>query len=261
LKLRALAALLFVAAFTGCATHLSYIPPAPGVALQQSSKVGLLVALDSTAKHVHVGTTVFNNFTRDWQLPFDLAAHAGESFAGRLRASGFKVVRLDPAVVPPREVDALIVPEWGEWQENPEQAAILRSLKDEQGLAALVVVHGERIRRDPACAGGPCSEFVNLPTGLYTRSYLTMRNFKPVQGMKFKAVADIETRVFLLSPPADLSVYEPFAGVARNRVIDAFVHPADYRNMSSEELQPVADWIRTYVDRMAEETAVVLAGR
>jgi hypothetical protein len=85
---------------SGCAS-LAPPPPRPAAGLGAGAKVGLLVAVEPSATHTHVGTTVFNNFAHDVAMPFDLAAHIRDSLTTQLSATGAQVVTIDASAIAP----------------------------------------------------------------------------------------------------------------------------------------------------------------
>lgn len=227
-------------------------PPAPSFTLAKNSKVGVLVALNSTAVHEHVGTTVFNNFSTERQLTWDLPKRASNAFSSGLTANGFDVVELGAQGFTKNEVDDLVVASGTSWQPNPVRSATLSRLKDELGLSAVVVVYDVRTLADLECGGGPCAERYVRTSGLFTRSFFGLT--------RYFAVAAIDAKVFVLQPAAELSAFDPIAKVRTNRVklLTDMREPRDFKRLSDDEFQPVADWIGAYVDQIATASASAL---
>lgn len=239
---------------SGCAS-LAPPPPLPATALPAGAKVGLLVQVDGAGTHTHVGTTVLNNFARDVPLPYDLGAELRESLGRSLVASGLQVVTVDAKALPPSDASRLVVARDGAWTVNPEQAAAFKTLRETQGLSALVVVNGTRTMVTQECSNLGCTERWIGKSGLFTRSFLGMT--------RYFAVAALDIDVVRLDVPADLARHEPLRGVIEGKVkpLSGFSAPKEFQAITADEFKPVADAIRGFVEQFAKTTTSALAGR
>ncbi|WP_159276109.1 hypothetical protein [Variovorax boronicumulans] len=241
---------LFVAlALTGCMTP----PPLPpnGGQLAKGAKVGLLVRIPTaSAEHMHVGTTVFNNFSTTYPFPWNPTAKVYEAFTSELEKAGFQVVRLTSFAT--TSVNALAVFKHDRWIANPAQAWATRKLKDDQ-IAAVVLVEATRTQARMECTGGPCGESVMQNSGLFTRSMLG--------STRYYAVPAIEAKVFVMDPPLNLAAYEPMLAQQRQRVrqLKDFQEPRDLKRLSAAEFAPVASAIDDHVRALSRNTAQALS--
>jgi hypothetical protein len=239
---------------SGCAS-LAPPPPLPAAGLGAGAKVGLLVAVEPSATHTHVGTTVFNNFARDVAMPFDLAAHVRDSLTTQLSATGAQVVTIDASAIAPDKAGLLVVARDGAWAVNPEQAAAFKALRETQGLSALVVVYGTRTLVSRECSNMGCTDRNIDKSGLFTRSFLGMT--------RYFAVPALEVEVVRLDSPADLTRHEPLVSLldAKVKPMPGMSSPKEFGAITPQEFKPIADAIRAFVDELAKTTARALAGR
>ncbi|MBC7501605.1 MAG: hypothetical protein H7315_14075 [Herminiimonas sp.] len=234
---------------TGCATAPV---PVPSFAISPGSKVGLLVSLPSSPVHLHIGTTVFNNFTKPYELPETLDASATNRITTRLRENGFQPVDLKPLGWKISDVNALAKSDGQHWVANPDQLTQLNRLRNELGLRAIVVMTEARVSADLGCAGGPCSDRQMERSGLFSLSFLNIS--------RFRAVAAMEMKVFILDPAVELSSAQPLKSQLELRVLPlaGFKEPADYKNLTPAEFAPVVNWIHGFIDEAAASTAKAL---
>ncbi|MDZ4360059.1 MAG: hypothetical protein U1B84_27200 [Variovorax sp.] len=245
---RRLLALFMALALTGCMTP----PPLPpnGGKLAKGAKVGLLVRMHASAEHMHVGTTVFNNFSTPYPFPWNPTAKVYEAFTSELEKAGFQVVRLTSFAT--TSVNALAVFQHDQWIANPAQAWAARKLKDDQ-IAAVVLVEATRTQARLECTGGPCGESFMQNSGLFTRGMLA--------STRYFAVPAFEAKVFVMDPPLNLAAYEPMLSQQRQRVrqLKDFEEPRDLKRLSTAELAPVASAIDGYVRALSRNTAQALS--
>lgn len=244
---RLLALAVLAAALAGCTTA----PPVPPNAgkLPKGAKVGLLVNMPAPAQHMHVGTTVFNNFSTGYQFPWNPTSRTYDVFTADLEKAGFQVVRLTSYAT--TTVNALAVSQNDGWRANPAQSWATQKLKEEQ-IAAVVVIEGKRTLTRMECSGGPCAESYMANSGLFTRGMLG--------STRYFAVPAMEAKVFALSPPIELSAYEPLKTLQAGRVrqLRDFAEPKDARQLSKAEFQPVVTAIDAHIASLSRATVQTL---
>lgn len=243
---RLLAAICFLI-LAGCTTAPP-IPPNSGK-LAKGSKVGLLVYMPAPAQHLHVGTTVFNNFSATYQFPWNPTSRAYEVFQSDLEKAGFQVVRLTTFAT--TSVNALAIEKDGRWIANPRQEWSVKKLREEQ-ISAVVLIEGKRTRVRMECSGGPCAESYMENSGLFTRSMLGFTRY-------FSAPA-MEAKIFVLDNPLELTAYEPLKAMQVNRVqqLNDFAEPRDFKHLSNAEFSPVASSIDAHIKSLSRSTAQAL---
>lgn len=247
--IRRWAAAVCLLILAGCTTAPPLAPNAGRIA--KGSKVGLLVYLPNRAQHVHVGTTVFNNFSSDYAFPWNATTRAYEVFQSDLEKAGFEVVRLSNYAT--TSVNALAVEKDGRWVGNPRQEAASRKLREAQ-VAAVVVVEGKRTQARLECTGGSCGETYMANSGLFTRGMFV--------SMSYFAVPAFEAKVFVLDSPVELTAYEPLKRLQleRVKVLKSFAEPADLKKLTNTEFAPVASAVDAYVQSLSRGTVQALSG-
>lgn len=251
--LQRLLALLLLAGLSACAS----LPPPPSSAagrVPQGARVGLLVVgLDASAVHEHVGTTVFNNFTAPRSLPWHLGDRVKGALGGSLSAAGYTVVDLNPADVPPSAASELLVADASSWKPKPTHAALFARLKRDMNLAAVIVVTGQPTLASRECLGGGCSDRIAPKSGLFTRGMFGLDTYF--------AVAAFDVAVVQTDPPVKLSAYEPLrsAQAAKVQRLPNFAEPKVFQRLSEQEFAPVVRAIDAHVQRVAAATAQALS--
>ncbi|HEX9392545.1 MAG TPA: hypothetical protein VF928_14640 [Usitatibacteraceae bacterium] len=240
----------FVLVLAGCATAPA--APVPSFALPAGSKVGILVALDRAPVHVHVGTTVFNNFSKSYSFPWDINEKATSTFSAQLKAASFVLIELASVGFKANEINALVTSDGRAWLDNPAQLAQLDRLRKELDVKAVVVVADKRVLADLECSGGPCAERYMDKSGLFTRSFLGLT--------RYKAVAAMEVKIFVLNPAVELSAAEPLKAKLEQRAVFMrdFKEPKVFANLTPEEFAPVANMIDGYLNGAAAAAATTL---
>ena len=240
----------FVLVLAGCATVP--VAPVPSFTLPAGSKVGILVALDPTPVHVHVGTTVFNNFSKSYTFPWDINQKATSTFGAQLKAASLVPMDIAPLGFKASEINALVTSDGRAWLDNPAQLAQLNRLRKELDVKAVVVVADKRVLADLECTGGPCAERYMDKSGLFTRSFLGLT--------RYKAVAAMEVKLFVLNPAVELSAVEPLkARLAQRAVLMRdFKEPKVFANLTPEEFAPVVNAIDGYLNGAATAAATAL---
>ncbi|MGJ7566384.1 hypothetical protein ACSFBM_21230 [Variovorax sp. GB1R11] len=246
--IRRWAAALCLLIMAGCTTA----PPVPPNAgrIAKGAKVGLLVYLPNQAQHMHVGTTVFNNFSNNYAFPWNPRTRTYEAFQSELEKAGFQVVRL--STYPTTSLNALAVEKDGRWIANPRQEWSSKKLREEQ-VAAVVVVQGKRTLTRMECTGGPCAESHMENSGLFTRGIFA--------STRYSAVPAMEAKVFVLDGPVELTAYEPLKTLQLQRLkpLPDFAEPKDLKQLTSTEFAPVASAVDAHIRSLSRGTAQALA--
>lgn len=227
---------VFVLWLAGCASGPSGSQPSVMKgALPAGSKVGLLISVGSGVAHEHIGTTIFNNFTKNRTLSFDVGDRARDYLSTRLAEGGFVVVDIERAGF---RMDQFA-------HGLPSQTEHLGRLRQELGLQALVVVREQRVMASLECSGGPCSERYMEKSGLFTRGVFNLT--------RYIAVAALDTKVLLLDSSTDLGFSDPLKSelAKRVKVLSFAKEPENLQVLTEEEFAPVAGWIDEYLKNMA----------
>lgn len=218
----------------GCATAP---PPLPTIEMLKGDRVGLLVEGGNTPTHTHIGTTVFNNFVRQYDYDWNLRTEVMRTVERSLEGVGLEVVDLGGQGIRHADVEGLVEAVDDRWQVASGRADVYRRLRGELGLRALVVLKETRVMTALECAGGPCAERYADASGLYTRSMFGLTSYR--------AVAAYQWNVYVLDPLADTATAEPLSSMLRmpTSAIAGFTKPQDFHQLTAEEFAPVREGI------------------
>jgi hypothetical protein len=237
-------------ALAGCATRAPPLPPLHDTA---GDRVGVLVELPETPLHTHIGTTVFNNFEKNYPYRWQLAADLRTAIERELAHAGFEPVDLAAAGVSATQLQGLVEVRDGAWALGTDTAAFARDLARDRKLKAVVLVRDEAVMAMMQCSGGPCSFFTARAPGLFTRSFLGLNTYL--------AVAALHWNAYHLDPPADLAAVGPLAERLRRPVTRlSDYQPAELGSLTEADFVPVHDAIVQFAAGIASELAAELHG-
>lgn len=244
--MRNLLLLLVVGIFlAGCATA----PSLPQVQLHRGDRIGVLVDSGDTPSHSHIGTTVFNNFNKQYPYNWNLRAGVSDAVSKSFGAEGLVVVDLAKEGLNYSDLSNLIAPVHDEWKVARRKEAIYHRLSEQMGLKAVVILKEGHVTTALECYGGPCAERFADASGLYTRSMLGMTHYY--------AVAAYRWNVYVLNPAADIAAVNPLRETLYipAKVIPKFAEPAKFDNITEAELAPVREAVIKLVELNATEAA------
>ncbi|MBE0592621.1 MAG: hypothetical protein IH616_09510 [Gemmatimonadales bacterium] len=228
-----IAAIISIAALfiAGCTTA----PPLPQIESARGDRIGILVETGDNPTHTHIGTTVFNNFTREYPYDWKLSTEVTRTIERVFGNAGFTAVDLRKEGLSYADVSDLIQPTGEKWQVATGKEETIRRLREQLKLKALLVAKEASVLANIECSGGPCSERYVAGPGLYSRSFLGLSNYY--------AVAAYQWNVFVLDPVADAAKVDPLWSMLRipSAHLREFQHPLDFRNLTEAEFAPVRE--------------------
>lgn len=240
-----LAALLAVTTLllVGCASS----PPIPAFETRHGDRIGVLVELPNAPVHTHVGTTLLNNFNRQYSYPWALESETRRIVSDSLREAGLIPVNLHAENLGYRNLAGLVGVKDSAWQLAPNKEILFDRLRNKDKLKAIIVVKQGRVAAAMECLGAPCTEYTTEQSGLFTRSILNTT--------RYVAVAAMRWNVYLLDPLADSARADPLLSMLKMpaQSLGDFNEPVTFKNLSEAELQPV----RAAVLKLVEDTAKV----
>lgn len=204
--------------------------------------------------HTHIGTTVFNNFSKSYPYRWGLDSAVAQELTQSLTGAGFEVVDLEKEGVRFSDVSPLAEAEGGTWRIVPGKESRVPDWK-RQGLRAIVVVKEGEVMADIECLGGPCSERDMYASGLFTRSFFG--------ATRYKAVAAFQLNLVLLDPVADLAkagalnelMMFPAVPMSRDFSLENF------SQASEADLAPVRAAVLAFSKKMGDAIVKTLALR
>jgi hypothetical protein len=218
---------------TGCESI--YVPPSPIVSPINQGKVALLVDVKSNPTHTHIGTTVFNNFSKQYPYEWQL----GEKIYTLLESdiekkSNLKVVNLKDLgmKVPTENLWDFVVIKDKQWFANEKLNSIRKQLK-QQNIIAIVKIVEKPLPVAFECTGGGCVDRYSEGYGLYTRSLLGFT--------RYEAAPSFDIAIELLDPVVDIEKFDSISKVSSSLglPIKGFKKPNDFKNISELEFEPV----------------------
>lgn len=244
----------FALLVAGCAT--TYVPPTPSYSPKSNAKIGILVEAKANPTHSHVGTTIFNNFVKEypyeWQMEAPIFAQLKEVIELN---SSLEVVNLeDMGITSSDNLDFVTVTK-KQWTFVPETQATREKLQ-KNNIDVVIIVREAPTVASMECSQYGCSYHYSQGYGLFTRSIFGLDTY--VASSSFNI--SMET----LDTPIDVMYLEPFREIAAmretNKILEDFSDPADFENITEEELAPVKKGIHEYFKKFAVTAKQFLNG-
>ena len=219
-------------------------------------KVGVLVSAKKFPTHTHIGTTKFNNFTKeysyDWQLNNTLYSTLKKAIEQNSR---FTAVDISSMVDDAGALD-FVMGEGNNGAFNDKQNTLRKSLLD-KGIATVIIVEEAPTVAITECGTYGCSEHQSKGFGLFTRSFLGTDHYI--------ASASFNVSIERLDKPVDiltLPVFTEFQDDAlKNERVEDFTPPDNFDEITEQELAPIKNTIINYFDRLATAVGKYLSGQ
>lgn len=219
-------------------------------------KIGVFINANEFPLHTHIGTTKFNNFTKeyayDWQIASTLFTELKTAIE---QSSRFEVVDVSPKVKGAWQLD-FVVQQNGRWSFNENQNALRKSLLAD-GVTKIIIVQEAPTVAITECGTYGCSEHESKGVGLFTRSFLGTDSYI--------ASASFDFSIESLDKPVDIATQPLFEELQddamKNVRLEEFVPPEDFDEATEKELAPIKNSIINYIDRLAETVAKYLSSQ
>jgi hypothetical protein len=212
----------------GCATS----PPLPKIETTRGDRIGIVVNIGNSPSHMHLG--ILNNFTQQYSYNWNLNAEVSRTVEQTVRNAGFTPVDLPAERISYSDVSRLILPVGDTWQLATGHEKMLRRLRDDLRLKAIIVLTKARVFLENRCYGTHCIDIYAEASGLYSDSLLFWT--------LYKAVTAFEWNVFVLDPLADTAKADTLSHylyVNHSVYLPGFKDPADFNNLTAAEFAPV----------------------
>ena len=241
MRLFTLIAMTLVLLVSGCVSA----PPLPRIAASRGDRIGVLVEAGDNLTHTHIGTTMMNNFEKEYRYDFHLHQDITRIIEQTVGNAGFVDVDLRAEGFSYKDLVGLVQAKDGQWRITPGKEALARRLHQQLGLKALIVLKEDTVLVDLECAGGPCAERYAKHAGLYSRSLLVFT--------QYRAVAAYRWNVYVLDPVADVALSDPIRSKLRIPAVPlaGFKDPADFNNVTEAEFGPVREAILRFTQNIA----------
>ena len=219
-------------------------------------KVGVLVSAKKFPTHTHIGTTKFNNFTKEYSYDWQLNNTLYSTFKKAIEQNGrFTAVDISSMVDDAGALD-FVMGEGNNGAFNDNQNTLRKSLLD-KGIATVIIVEEAPTVAITECGTYGCSEHQSKGFGLFTRSFLGTDHYI--------ASASFNVSIERLDKPVDiltLPVFTEFQDDAlKNERVEDFTPPDNFDEITEQELAPIKNTIVNYFDRLATAVGKYLSGQ
>lgn len=219
-------------------------------------KVGVLVSAKKFPTHTHIGTTKFNNFTKEYSYDWQLNNTLYNTFKKAIEQnSRFTAVDISSMVDDAGALD-FVMGEGNNGAFNDKQNTLRKSLLD-KGIATVIIVEEAPTVAITECGTYGCSEHQSKGFGLFTRSFLGTDHYI--------ASASFNVSIERLDKPVDiltLPVFTEFQDDAlKNERVEDFTPPDNFDEITEQELAPIKNTIVNYFDRLATAVGKYLSGQ
>ena len=219
-------------------------------------KVGVLVSAKKFPTHTHIGTTKFNNFTKEYSYDWQLNNTLYSTFKKAIEQnSRFTAVDISSMVDDAGALD-FVMGEGENGSFNEKQNTLRKSLLD-KGIATVIIVEEAPTVAITECGTYGCSEHQSKGFGLFTRSFLGTDHYI--------ASASFNVSIERLDKPVDiltLPVFTEFQDDAlKNERVEDFTPPDNFDEITEQELAPIKNTIVNYFDRLATAVGKYLSGQ
>ena len=219
-------------------------------------KVGVWVSAKKFPTHTHIGTTKFNNFTKEYSYDWQLNNTLYSTFKKAIEQnSRFTAVDISSMVDDAGALD-FVMGEGNNGTFNDKQNTLRKSLLD-KGIATVIIVEEAPTVAITECGTYGCSEHQSKGFGLFTRSFLGTDHYI--------ASASFNVSIERLDKPVDiltLPVFTDFQDDAlKNERVEDFTPPDNFDEITEQELAPIKNTIVNYFDRLATAVGKYLSGQ
>ena len=219
-------------------------------------KVGVWVSAKKFPTHTHIGTTKFNNFTKEYSYDWQLNNTLYSTFKKAIEQnSRFTAVDISSLVDDAGALD-FVMGEGNNGAFNDKQNTLRKSLLD-KGIATVIIVEEAPTVAITECGTYGCSEHQSKGFGLFTRSFLGTDHYI--------ASASFNVSIERLDKPVDiltLPVFTEFQDDAlKNERVEDFTPPDNFDEITEQELAPIKNTIVNYFDRLATAVGKYLSGQ
>ena len=221
---------------------------------QPKRKVGVFINAKKFPSHTHVGTTKFNNFTKEYSYDWQLTSTVFNKLKTAIEhSSSFEVVDVTSKVKGAWQLD-FVVKQNENWTFSENQNALRKSLLAD-GITRIIVIEEAPTVAITECGTYGCSEHESQGFGLFTRSFLGTDHYI--------ASASFDISIENLDRPVDIAAQPLFKELLddalKNERIEEFSPPKNFDEISDKELAPVKSFVVSYFDRIAATVAQYLS--
>ena len=221
-------------------------------------KIAVLVNVSEHPTHTHLGTTTFNNFTKQYPYDWQIKSTIFNTLKAKIElSSGYDVVdvatldTIDKSVLSSMNEKTNFVVNEQDKSVFFNGADTLRNALVSAGVSAVIIVNETPTIAATECGTYGCVEHRSEGYGLFTRSFLGTDNYV--------ASASFTVSVERIDTPIEVSSLPQFevltSDKAKNLKLESFFAPSDFDELTQDELIPVKHAITDYINDLAEVAA------
>jgi len=244
---------LFIA-LMGCASYK--VPPSPITSAYEKTNVGILIDVSDVPKHTHIGTTIFNNFNKEFDFKWNMKDEIFTIYKNLIESkTNLNVINLDDVFVEiPDEGSSLVVVEEDSWTLN-EDSKELRDKLITRGIDVLILIREDQTLASLECNNYGCTEMYSRGQGVFSRSFFGYKTYF--------ASASYDINVESINPVVKISLLpklrEALFYEEKNRVIKDF-KPTKLKEVTESDMEIIKSHIINYMTKIAEITVEYLNG-
>lgn len=248
-------AMLVIALITGCQS--TYVPPLPAYSLPTDAKIAVLIDSSNVPKHTHIGTTIFNNFEKNYPYQWNISESIKSTLTQHIEtAQGFKVIDANSIDYINSQQSLNFVDINNKQWQFVEKSNALRNRLIADNVHAFIIIKEVPTLAVMECSQYGCTNHYSQGVGLFTRSMFAFDTYY--------ASASYQISVELLSAPVDLSRLEAFEKfthyMGKNIVVEDFPDPQNFDNITEQEFLPIKQALDAYFNELGQLTATHLQG-
>lgn len=234
----------------------TYVPPTPSYKLSAGDKVGILISAKDNPTHTHVGTTIFHNFTSEYEFDWGIKQAIFEEFKNHIEGkSPYQVVNLEDYAVQQTDLAKFVEVKDKKWSFTQANNELRESLL-QAGIKAVILIEETPTLAVLECSAYGCSEHYSQGYGLFTRSFLGMD--------RYMASTSFRVQIETLDEPIDIMLLDEFREtqhyMSKHPMLEGFTDPQDFKQLTEEEMEPVKVGIVGYFSNLASMLKGFLEG-
>ena len=207
------------------------------VDLKPKSRVGLINMVGDEITHTHVGTTSFNNFSKKYDIDWNISSIIEDTIVGKIKKNThYDVIKINPTEKLLENDKELVEIGWASHSLKESVVPEFKNIFSEYDVDIILVIR-EFGAEDYVTQTGTYIEGY----GLYTRSFLVFEKAYAYGYLKIDGIFG--------DPPA----YIGGQWFGHHPVVNDFNFPEDIKNIPSSELKKIEPFLLENVNKFVEQ--------
>ncbi len=204
--------------------------------LEKGLKVGVISILNPNITHFHIGTTIFNNFQRQYDVDWGIPNYINVKIKNDLESMGYQYKKIkineEWSDIIQETVSRDIL--FGKYYLNPGHVADIQKFAGQQDIDVLVIV---KTYKD--VLGGAINRVSGY--GFYTSSFMGMN-------INAYAFAHISASVIYMEAPSLIAHHF----INEQPAIEQFTFRGNIKNVSDDEINKAEPYLKRLVDNLID---------